>query len=299
MTVASGTAPASARTSSLLISVATFVLGLGVVLFARWGPDWPAQEYRAGLAIHSGLLAWTDQWYAGQALPGYSVLYPLVAAGLGAAGTGLLAVTVAAWAAGRLMPRTGRAAHRRYSVAAAVMLVGNLVIGQVPFLLGTAFALVALLSLTRRNTACTMALAAASSLSSPLAGAFVLMIIPPLATRFGWRRAALLSPAAVGLAVAALVGGAGGPFPCPWPSLAGVLAFSAITYLATSRADLLLRRFAWLYAVAGVLCFVVPNPVGGNITRLGKLIALPLACYLISAEPRRRLIAFATAVIAA
>ena len=77
---------------------------MAVVLFARWGPDWPAQEYRAGLAVHNGLLAWTDQWYGGQALPGYSVLYPVFAGLLGAAGTGLLATTAAAWTADRLVP---------------------------------------------------------------------------------------------------------------------------------------------------------------------------------------------------
>jgi hypothetical protein len=287
------------KRSPAFIAQLTFLLGIAVVLFARWGPDWPAQEYRAGLAVDNGLLAWTDQWYGGQALPGYSVLYPLFAALLGAAGTGVLATTAAAWAADRLLPRVRRGAHRAYSVAAALMLVSNLVIGQVPFLLGAAFGLGAVLALSRDRVAWAPVLAALCSLSSPLAGAFLLLSIAPLAAAYGRRRSGLLGTAIAGPLVAEVVGGAGGPFPCPWPSLLGVLAFSALAYASTSRENVVLRRFAALYALAGLACFVVPNPVGGNITRLGKLIALPLACYLLTFERRRQLAKWAVAGLAA
>ena len=30
-------------------------LGLSVIVAARWGPDWPAQEFRAWIAAHDGL----------------------------------------------------------------------------------------------------------------------------------------------------------------------------------------------------------------------------------------------------
>jgi hypothetical protein len=295
VTAVEGTSIVGSRRSAALVANLSFVLGIVVVLFARWGPDWPAQEYRAGFAVHNGLLAWTDQWYAGQALPGYSVLYPVFAALLGAAGTGVLATTAAAWLADRLLPRTRRGAHRAYSVAAALMLVSNLVIGQVPFLLGTAFGLAAILALDRDRAAWTLALAALCSLSSPLAGAFLLLSIPALAAAFGWRRSGLLGTALAGPLVAGVIGGAGGPFPCPWPSLLGVLAFSVLAYTLSPRENIVFRRFAVLYALVGVACFVVPNPVGGNITRLGKLVALPLACYLLTPERRRQFARLAVA----
>jgi MFS family permease len=287
------------RTSSAPITYATFVLGVLVVSFAKWGPDWPAQEYRAGLAIHNGLLAWTDQWYAGQPLPGYSVLFPPVAWVLGAAGTGLLATTVSAWLAGRLLPQVHGWARHRLGAATAITLGGNLLIGQVPFLLGTAFGLGAVLAMTLERRNWTLLLALACSAASPLAGAFLLLVMPALAARFTWRSAVMLAPALAGIGVSAAVGGAGGPFPCPWPSLVGVLVFCAAIIALTTSQDRVLRRFAVLYAVAGVLCFIVPNPIGGNVTRLGKLIALPLACCLISPDQRRRLLRFATATIAA
>ena len=85
-------------------SVVALLVGVGIATSARWGPDWPAQEYRAWSAAHNGLTAWTNGWYSGQALPGYSVLYPAVSSVLGAALTGLLAVVVAAAGAYRLAP---------------------------------------------------------------------------------------------------------------------------------------------------------------------------------------------------
>lgn len=299
MTVVGGPTTVGANRSATFVTNLTFLAGMAVVLFARWGPDWPAQEYRAGLAVHNGLLAWTDQWYGGQALPGYSVLYPVFAGLLGAAGTGLLATTAAAWTADRLVPHVERGAPRAYSVATVLVLVGNLVIGQVPFLLGTAFALGAILALRRDRSRETLALAALCSLSSPLAGAILLLAIPPLAGPYGWRRSSMLGTAVAGPLVADVVGGAGGPFPCPWPSLVGVLVFSALVYALSPRTNVMLRRLAVLYALAGLACFVVPNPIGGNIARLGKLIALPLACCLVTSDRRLAVAKWGTAGLAA
>lgn len=213
----------------------------------------------------AGLVAWSDQWYAGLALPGYSVLYPVVARVLGAAVTGLLSATVTAWCAGRLFPRAESAAHRRYSFAMAFTLAASVLLGQVPFLL----------ALIGHRSRLTVLLAAGCSLSSPLAGAFLLLIVFSLIGHVGWRRAASLTGALSGLAISAIVGGASEPFPCPWPSLAGVFGFGAAAFVVTSPQDRLVRHFALLYAAAGILAFAIPNPIGGNVTRLGKLIALP------------------------
>src|SRR5881392_3710481 len=51
----------------------TLVLALLAIAFARFGADWPAQDFRAWVAQH-GLSVWTNAWYGGSALPGYSVL---------------------------------------------------------------------------------------------------------------------------------------------------------------------------------------------------------------------------------
>ena len=287
----------SRRESPTFIWAATLVLGVLVATFAEWGPDWPAQDFRAGLAIHNGLLAWSNQWYAGEPLPGYSLLYPVFARVFGAAGTGVVASTAAAWSAGRLLPMANRAAHWRYSAAVAVMLATNLLIGQIPFLLGTAAGLGALLALDRGRGAVSAGLALLCSLASPLAGAFLILVLPAFAAKYGWRRSSLLGTALIGIGFAAIVGGAGGPFPCPWLSMVSVLVFSVIAFFAAGNNRPVLRRFAWMYGLAGLLAFFVPNPIGGNVTRLGKLIALPLACYLLTFKYRREILK-AVAVLA-
>ena len=267
---------------------ASVLVGTLVVTLARWGPDWPAQEFRSAMARAFGLLAWDDQWYGGHALLGYSVLYPLIAALLGASITGVLAVAVASYAAVRLLPaQLSRAADIGFAAVVAISLGANLLIGQIPFLLATALGLSALVALTRGRRWLTIALSCACGLASPLGGAFLLMLIPAVAASTGWRRALYLGGAAVSLPVAALLGGAEGPFPCPWTSFVGVLAFAAVLLLSTTRDDRVLRRFAFVYVLAAVAAFLVPNPIGGNITRIGKLVALPLVLYLFVLRPRR------------
>lgn len=264
----------------------TLVAGTLVILAGRLGPDWPAQEFRTWLARHAGLQAWNDQWYGGHALPGYSVLFPAISAVLGEGLTGLLAATVSAWLATRLLPGT-LTRHRLYEFGAALGLVGSLLIGQVPFLLGLVFGLGALLAVRRGHSPLAGVLAAGCSLSSPLAGLFLLLGGLAWTVEVGWRRGLPLAAAGTGPVVSALVGGGGGRFPYPWTSLVGVLAFTALTLAFAPRELTLLRRFAVLYSAVGLVLFVVPNPVGGNITRIGKLIAVPLACYVLVHHRRR------------
>src|ERR1700761_3628769 len=89
------------RTSTVLLAA---LAGALIVTLARWGADWPAQEFRAWVAGHDGLSVWTFRWYGGSALPGYSVLYPIATAAfhsgeLGAAVVGVVGCAGATWAA--------------------------------------------------------------------------------------------------------------------------------------------------------------------------------------------------------
>ncbi|MGH9060864.1 MAG: hypothetical protein ACRDZY_15340, partial [Acidimicrobiales bacterium] len=268
---------------------ATLIIGTLVVTTARWGPDWPAQEFRSALARSSGLVVWDDQWYGGHALLGYSSLYPVISGVLGASVTGLAAVCVAAYAAVRLIPDD--LPHREdigFAVVVAGVLGSNMLIGQIPFLLSAALGLCSLVSLQGRPVWLTIALSVACGLASPLGGAFLLMATPALAVRTGWPRAFTLAGAAIAIPVALVLGGASGPFPCPWTSLVGVAAFCAGLLVSTTSRDRVLRRFTFVYLLAGAVAFAVPNPIGGNITRIGKLIALPLAVYLFVLRPQRR-----------
>ncbi|HEY5031487.1 MAG TPA: hypothetical protein VIJ54_03345 [Actinomycetes bacterium] len=285
-----GPSPGPGRRMALTSPVTLVVdllLALLVVGLARWGPDWPAQEFRAGLARSYGLLAWDDRWFGGHALLGYSVLYPMLAAVLGASLTGVLAVVASSWCVQQLLPSDASPAARRWvGVGASVGLLGSLVIGQVPFLLGLAFGLAAVRATLRGRAWVVVAAAAACSLASPLAGLFLLLTIPALAAVVGRRRSLLLCAAALGPVVSAVAGGGDGPFPCPWTDLVGVLGFCALAWVASDPGDVVLRRLSVTYAVAVVAAFSVPNPVGGNISRIGKIAALPLVCWLLTRDTK-------------
>ena len=256
------------------------IAGVLVAWLARWGPDWPAQEFRAWIADHDGLSLWTMRWYSGSALPGYSVLYPPLAAVLGAGVVGVLSCVAITWCASGVLPDVGRRRAVLIGVGVAISVTQNLLIGQVPFLLGAAFALAAVRSvLSERSPWLTTTLAALCSLSSPLAGAFLLLIAPAIAVHRGTRAVLPLGAALTGSAVALVVGGASGPFPCPWQTFVGTAAFCLAILMIAPREQRAMRVFAAWYLPIAVAAFVVPNPIGGNVARLAKLVAIPLAMY--------------------
>ena len=88
---------------------------------------------------------------------------------LGPGLVGVLACVAAMWVATGLAPRSSRPRALAFDFAVALGLVENLLIGQLPFLLGTAFGVAAVrCMLTGRRPVVTAALAALASLASPL-----------------------------------------------------------------------------------------------------------------------------------
>ena len=272
-----------------------------VVLLARLGPDWPAQEFRAKLARDVGLTAWNNQWYGGHALPSYSLLYPPVAALFGAAFTAVLAAVGCTWLVTRLLPPVD-AGRRWFGVAAAVAIGGDVFLGQVPFLLGLFFGLAALVAVLAarpswRASTTVALLAAMCSLASPLAGLFLLLASFAWTLEVRGRKALPLGAAIAGPVLSIVVGGSGGPFPFPWNGLLALLAFVSATLVFVPRRYTLMRRFVIVYALAAVAFFVVPNPVGGNVIRLAQLFAVPMAVWIV-ARHRRTLAVFAVGLAA-
>ena len=258
-----------------------------IAAVARWGPDWPAQEFRAWSARYNGLTAWTNNWYSGQALPGYSVLYPAVSSTLGAALTGLLAVVATTAAASRLTPEGSRFVRGGFQTSVAVVLAADLLIGQVPYLLGVAFGAWAVVAIRSGRPWAAAAAAAACSLASPLAGAFLLMTVPAVAIALGrWQRAAPFLAASTGIVVSVIYGGGEGPFPFVGSGFVWTVLFAGAG-LALGRAAGMrsIQVLAATYGVVAFGAFLVPNPIGGNAARFGQLVALPLLWHLI---PRLR-----------
>jgi hypothetical protein len=293
------------------------------LLLAPASSDLAAAGYRSDLFSRAGFTLWDNGWYGGHHLPAYSLLAPALGALLGPALLSALAMTVATGLfavliRGRFTPRAERVAALWFAFGAGVELFTN----RIPFELGVMVAIAALVaaraarvSARRRRRrvelACVaLALAFTCSLASPVAGAFLALAALAWAlggrlgqTRFadehepppgnrprGVRRAllpaALLCAALVPIALLAIAFPEGGtePFVASafYPALAATLALA----VAIPRRRRALRAGTVLYALALVACFVVPTPVGGNVDRLGALLAGPLlACALIAQPP--------------
>jgi hypothetical protein len=269
----------------LLAGVLAAVACLTVVLvLPPVGADVAAQEFRAWLFRTHGPLLWQNQWYGGHMVLGYSVVYPALAALVGVRALGIIACVWGAVIGAVLLRR------RLPSIWFATAFVGQFVQGQYPFSLGVCLALIALLAASRgRRWAATMT-ALLSSLSSPLAGAFLLLTGVAWATRAGVRRTAPLLAAGVGVGIGWLLGG-GGWFPFPGVSLLTVLAFCGGGLLLVGDTFRPVRWAFVLYAIGAVAVFSFPNAVGGNFARLGALAGGPVAVYVLGAQRRWRTLA--------
>lgn len=255
------------------------------------GPDLAAQEFRTWLFRNHGALLWDNQWYSGHLLPGYSFLFPPLASMMGARVVGAIACVWAAAAADALLggARADRG-HRLASIWFAIALVGELIIGQLPFAVGFALALTALLTAHRERPWAAAATALGASLASPLAGSFLLMAALAWLSQTTLRRVAPLATAAVGVLAAAMLGG-GGSFPFPAISLLSVLVFVGLGLALAPRMPPALRWGLLLYGMSSIALFAVPNPAGGNATRLGALVGGPLAALTFGRQGRWRTLA--------
>ena len=249
-----------------------------VVAIGQRGPDLPAQAYRVSLIRHHGLVIFDSHWYGGHSLPGYSMIFPLLAALLGSRLVGALACIAATAAFTRLL--RGQES-RGYDVAVmwfAVISAVDLIVGRLPFALGLAFGIGALAAARERKPSRVFILSLLCGGSSPLAAAFLLLVAVAWLPTAGWRRTWPFAASGVGIAVAALFG-EGGSFPFPWTTLLLALVFVVLGLVLVPRDRVVVRRALWLYGAACVVAFFVPNPVGGNMIRLGAVVAGPLAAY--------------------
>ena len=157
----------------------TAVFGLAYVIVAPPSADLAAATYRSELFGHSGLTLWDNGWYGGHHLLAYSVLAPALGWLIGAPMLAAVSMTIAtalfaALIDGLFGARAVRIASIWFAVGAAI----GLLAGRVPFDLGLAIGLGALLAArfaTHRpgRQALALLLAVMCALASPVAGAFL------------------------------------------------------------------------------------------------------------------------------
>lgn len=270
---------------------------IGAALYLLLDPpsvDLAAQEYRAQLFRDAGPTLWDNGWYGGHLTPAYSVLFPPLGAALGVRIAAALVVVAATALFARLV-RThwGSRAHLA-ALWFAIAVLASVVSGRITFTLGVAVGLGALLALASQRLVLAGLLAAATALASPVAALFLALAVSAwglASPRERGPRAAAIALGALGITVAlSVLFGEGGSEPFApssfWPSLIAVMLLAALLP-ARERA---LRIGAVLYALALLATFAVASPLGGNVTRLGALVAGPVVVAALTGRRRRAII---------
>ena len=258
----------------------------GIVLaIGQRGPDLPAQAYRVFLVRHHGLVAYDTHWYDGHPLPGYSLIFPPLAAFIGARLLGALACVAGTAAFARLLRGRNRTGDDLAIIWFAVISVVDLIVGRLPFALGFTFGIGALVAVRERRPIWSWPLAIACACSSPLAGAFLLIGAAAWWFEARWR-VLPLAGSLFGIGAAAVFG-EGGWFPFEWTGLLVILLLCVGGLVLIPRDQRLLRRAFLVYGAASIAVFPWHNPIGGNMIRLGAILGGPLmALGLMRAGPR-------------
>jgi hypothetical protein len=233
--------------------------------------DMAAHTFRAELFGQEGFTIWNGQWYGGHHTPSYSVLFPPVAWLLGPWVAGALS-TVAAAALFEPLARGRWGDRARWGVLWFGIGTGAMLFtGRLPFAMGVAFGLGALLAHQRGRLWLAFALAMASGLASPVAALFLTLAA---LCAFEWEVAAA---AFLPTAILAAAFPEGGYMPFDLTTYAPVPAVAAGALLVLPRRERALRLGVAAYTLATTAALLIQTPMGSNAVRLGALFAGPLA----------------------
>jgi hypothetical protein len=278
----------------LLEITAMAVAGALATAWALWLPpvrDLAGHLFRMEQYEAVGPAVWNNLWYGGHHTPGYSVLFPPVAALLGIGLTGVLTATSAAGCFAALVRRHAGAAAWPGALWFAAGTATNLFTGRLVFSMGVAFGLGACLAAQRDRPVLSAVLGVGAAATSAVAAAFVAMAgiarvvtaASPRQRRLGVVLAA--APAVTVVAIALL-------FPVEGTAhfgaimLVAAVAAGVSVWAAAPRNDRVLRAGALLYVAGCALAFLLPTPLGGTAGRLAALVTGPLVLTLLLARHR-------------
>ena len=296
----------------LLAREATIATALAASLAAilLWaappGVDWAAHAYQRTFLIQHGFAVWNNFWYAGRSsFVTYSLLYYPLAVLLGIRVLALVSIATAALAFSMIVLRQWGPVSRLSSRSFAVLWAGLVVSAAFPFALAVSFALLAIWALQegRRGRFAVCAILALAA--SPLAFAFLGVVLAGLAVgrrslRHVGVQAAVLAGGTLAEVVVYRVFGDGGRFPFAPIELVPALIFCGLGLVVTRGipAARPLHGLFWIYLGAVVVAYAVPSSVGSNIERI-RYAALPIALLAVALRRYRPVWLAAPAVVLA
>jgi hypothetical protein len=263
---------------------------LAYVIVSPASLDLAAALFRAKLFQVEGFGLWNNLWYAGHNVPGYSVLFPAVAAVL----TPQLAAAIAITGTALLFELFARDQFGDDAWLGALWFgaatASNLYTGRLPFAFGMLPATATAFALGRRRPAVATALAVLTALCSPVAALFaalaggaygVAALIEHPRRIWGaiWG-AVVIGGALVPVGLLAIAFPEGGTFPFGFSTLWPVVLVSVVALAAAPRTAPALRAGAALYGLGCIAAYAIPTAVGSNAARLGTLIGGPVAALL-------------------
>ena len=292
-------APAWQRAAPIL---AAAVLAFGYVIVSPPSLDLAAHLFRAKLFSIEGFGLWDNYWYAGHHTPGYSVLFPPLAALLTPQVLGALsAVATAAVFEPLARRRFGRQAWLGalwFGAATAV----DLYTGRLTFAFGLLPCVGVALALQRRRDLTAAGLAVLTALASPVAALFAALVAAAcVVARYDAERRLRAALAPLAVAGAALVPvliltvlfPEGGSEPFTFATLWPIPLSAAIALIALPRRETALRAGIVLYVAGCLISYAIVSPVGSNAARLAPLLAGPLAALIWWPKRRALLLALA------
>jgi hypothetical protein len=259
--------------------------------------DLAAHTFRAELFGKEGFTIWNGQWYGGHHTPAYSIISPPLAWLLGPP----VALSLAAVASAALFPPLARGAFgdqaaRWGSLWFGIGTATLLFTARLPFALGVAFGLAALLAVQRRRYRWAIVFAVLCPLGSPVAGLFLAMAGVAVALAANGDRTKRLEGIAIAAAsflppvFLAWAFPEGGWAPFPFTAYLPIPAFAVACLIVLPREQRALRWGAVLYGLGATVALLLETPMGGNAVRLGALFGGPvLLCALWGRPVMRRL----------
>ena len=284
---------ATRRGSPLVEAMFATALAAAVaVLLVRFGPpgsDMAAHIYQRSLFVEHGFALWNNLWYSGRySFVTYSLVYYPLAALVGIRVLAVATIAIAALAFSALVWREWGAEARWAGRTFAPVLAAGVLSAAFPFMLGVAFALLALCALQAGARWQFAILVGLTTAASPVAFLLLAVVLAGCGLARIRTRSYVVPAAAVG--IAGLVELAlwrmfpsGGRYPFSTEEFLAAAVFCGIGFGVTWRVERAraLRLIFPVYLAACAAAWAIPSGLGENVCRL-RFVAIPLAVLALS-----------------